>query len=632
MNRKHTLSLIAAAAAALAGAAAHAKPPEIFPLSNVRRGQRGYGLSTFSGTEPTRWEFEVIGVLRNFRPKMDVILVKSDDPKMQDSGFWRGMSGSPLFIDGKLACAFSYAFTFNKKPIGACTPIEYMIAEGLHAPVRARRDGRAGRQARAAPRWIAPAAAADDDWRAIAPDGSVQAALASLGAPRAPWLLSAPLPPAPSVSTRPDPADPEGIVPAAIPLAIGGLTGPAYERAKDLFAPYPVEPMRAAGAGRADDGPRSFRLGSPISVLLSRGDVSMAATGTVSYVDGDKVLAFGHPFFEQGEFYAPVTAAEVHVVIPSQVSAFVIASPLRELGSLVQDRLPAIMADTSLRNRMIPMSVLVEADAGGTRQRGELHVELLNNKFLTAPLAGLMAMNAISRFLPDRDHATVKMVSTVRVKGYDEPLSFVDYLHAPDGAGSVIGGARGLRVLVPLLFNPFAPVEIESIDIRASIQFAANYGNIEAIKLPAAELVPGERNHVDVVLEGYEGARYTQRIEFDVPERLAGSIVKLEVVPGDAAPVDAAPPKTLDDLVAALRKLLPGTVFAVTLYTAESGVAIDGKLIHDLPDSALDRLRTGSRTQRAAAYRPIYRTTAPSSRVINGGKSLLVKVADKADE
>jgi len=340
------------------------------------------------------------------------------------------------------------------------------------------------------------------------------------------------------------------------------------------------------------------------------------------------VLAFGHPFFQQGEFYAPVTASQVHVVIPSQVSGFVLASPLRELGSLVQDRLPAIMADTSLRNRMIPLSVFIHAGSGDTERRGEFHVEIVNNRYLTGQLAGLMTMNAITTYLPDRDDLTVLIRSKISIANHD-PLQFTDYLSSNTGAARVIGGARGLRALVPLLFNPFGPVDIESIELSIDVTFAPNYGRIVEIHLPSAELTPGARNYVNVVLEHYRGARTTERIPFDVPATLAGSIVKLEVAPGDAAVLDAAPPDDLEELLAALRKLLPGNVFAVTLYTAQAGVAVRGKLIHDLPASALDRLHTGSRTQRARPYRVIARSTAPSKRVINGKKSILVKVADR---
>jgi hypothetical protein len=619
---------------AYAGSAS-AKPPQVYPLSQVKRGQKGYGLSTFAGTKPTRWEFEVIGVMDNFRPKMSIILVKSEDPKMQETGFWRGMSGSPLFIDDKLVCAFSYGFQFNKRPIGGCTPIQFMIDEGLKVPVRGEisrgTTASAGAIAGAGAtpwRWIRPGVADRSEWRTVAPAGDVDSALAHLGPPRQPWLMRAPLPPAGTYAHRPDAANPDAMVPAALPLAISGFSASAYEQARKLMAPYPVDPMQAGGTGDATAGPNEFALGGPIAVQLARGDASFAATGTVSYKDGARVLAFGHPFFEQGEFYAPVTAAEVHTVIPSQVSGFVMASPLRELGSLVQDRLPAIMADTSFRNRLIPMAVVVDAGQGKDLRKLEFHVEILHNRFLTAPLAALMAMNAVTRFLPDRDDTTVTMESTIALKGR-QPLHFVDYLHAADGAASIIGGARGLRVLVPLLFNPFAPVEIERIEIKLKLSFSRNYGNIVALRLGTAELTPGKRNYVDVVMQRFDDSEVVERIPFDVPAHLAGSIVSLSVVPGDAAKLDAAPPDNLDDLLASFRKLLPGNTFAVTLNTAGQGVAVGGKLIRDLPASAFDRFHPEARTQHAATYTALYRSIVPSSRVINGGMKLIVRVADQ---
>ena len=120
-----------------------------------------------------------------------------------------------------------------------------------------------------------------------------------------------------------------------------------------------------------------------------------------------------------------------------------------------------------------------------------------------------------------------------------------------------------------------------------------------------------------------------ERVPFDVPAKLAGSIVRLEVTAGDSARLDAAPPKRLEDLLAAFRKLLPGNVFAVTLYTAEEGIAIDGKLVRDLPPSVLDRMKTNSQTDRGDVYRPISRSTARATRVLNGGQAMLVRVADR---
>src|SRR5688572_27287554 len=129
------LNLVALLGCALAAAPSFAKGPETYPLSQVRKGQKGYGLTVFEGTKAERFEFEVIGVLKNALPKQDLILVRSGDQKIIERGFARGMSGSPLYLDGKVACAFSYGFPFSKGQIGACTPIEYML-EDARKPLR----------------------------------------------------------------------------------------------------------------------------------------------------------------------------------------------------------------------------------------------------------------------------------------------------------------------------------------------------------------------------------------------------------------------------------------------------------------------------------------------------------------
>jgi hypothetical protein len=613
-----------------------AKPTEIYPLEKVRRGQTGYGMTTIQGITPERFEFEVIGVTKNFLPKMDIILVKSDDPKLQVSGFWRGMSGSPLYIEGKLACAFSYGFRFNKVAIGGCTPLHYMKQEGFirprHLPgelppggvlpgnpVGRRDSGRVP-----VPDAAATPVASMDEWLRLAPERTVSSAMERLGRPRQPWLMRAPLPPAPARVID----ESGGLVAAAVPLAMAGFSAPAFAVARELFGAYPMEPMRAGGTGRPSEGPTEFQPGGAIGVQLIRGDMSAAATGTVSYVEGRRVLGFGHPLFQAGELYAPVSAAEIHTVIPSAQNAFIMASPLREIGSLVQDRQSTIMADTGLTTRMIPVDIYIDTERGAEVERSEFHVEVVNNRFMTGAFAGMAAMSAISTYLPDRDRATVFMESTLHVRGY-QPLAFIDYLHVDDGAASAIGGARGLRALVPLLNNPFAPVHIERLQIKARIRYDVNFGTIEEVRLPTAEPRPGRRSHVEVVMSTYDGDRVVEKVPFDVPARLAGSIVKLEVTAGDAARPDVAPPRDLDELMAALRTLLPGNVFAVTLYAADEGVAIDGTLIRDLPASALDRLRPATASSRVEPYQAIARSVYPSRRVINGDQSILVKIADE---
>jgi hypothetical protein len=598
---------LCAAAAALFVTSATARPPETYPLSSVRRGQVGYGMTTFSGTTPERFEFEVVAVQKNFLPMQDIILVKSSDPKLAVSGFWRGMSGSPLYIDGKLLCAFSYGWAFNKIAMGGCTPIEYMKKEGFDI------------KRRSSPGALAPPSTMSE-WKAMTATGAVEDLY---GGPRKPWLLSAPMP------AKPTKASTDDAMTASVPLALGGFNNESFGVMQQLFDGYNLTPMRAGGGGGGPtvDGPSEFLMGASISVQLIRGDMSAAATGTVSYVDGNRVLGFGHPMFQAGEIYAPVASAEVSTVVASAQFPFVIAMPRRELGSLVQDRQSTIMADTKLKSRMIPVDIYVTSRAadGKSSETSEFHVEVLDDKFLTPSLAGAAAMNAIGHFLPDRDHVTAKIDSLVKIKDLGE-LRFTDYLYANDGAGSVIGGARGLRALGALAFNPFQPAKAERVELKVDLTFSADYGEVKALRMARPTLKPGARNAVTVVMDAPDGTEVSEDVYFDVPERLAGALVQLEISAGDSARLDAAAPTDLPSLLAAFRKLLPGNVWAVTLYLPAEGVSVDGVAVRDVPTSVLDKLAPGTRSARALPFKPMSRSLQNAKRVIGGAATMLVKV------
>jgi hypothetical protein len=596
---------------------AHAEPTEIFPVSKVQRGQTGYGLTTFAGTKPERFTFEVVSVVKHFLPKQDIILVKSDDPKFAISGFWQGMSGSPLYLEDKLVCAFSYGFRFNKIALGGCTPIEYMKRDG-----DAFRRGKAVQAAGGTYKTVQPMAASLDDWRRLTPTVDAAAALAALGPSRKSWLMSAPLP---QPVTRPPALDDQTMT-AGVPLSISGFSAPAFGQLEKLFGDSNIVPVRAGGSsgGKSETGPTQFVPGGPLAVELIRGDMGAAGICTVSYIEGNKVLSCGHPIFQTGETYAPVATADIHAVIPSAQSAFLMGTALNEIGSLVQDRQASIVADTGLRSPTIPVDITITSGTDKHVENGEFHVEIMNNKFLTPSLAGAAVMNAINYYLPDRDDVTARIASTVSIKGHD-PINFVDYVYANDGAASVMGAVRGLRVLVPLLLNPYAPVSIERVDLKVDLRFEANYGEIKEVKIPTAELVVGH-NLIKVLMSTWDGKDIVEDVPVDVPPGLAGSIVQLEVCAGDAAKLDAPPPVDLASLLTAFRSLLPGTIWAVTLYPADEGIALDGKLVRDVPQSALDKLHPQSHTQRAQLYKPIARTKSPARRVVNGTSSVLVRV------
>jgi hypothetical protein len=465
-------------------------------------------------------------------------------------------------------------------------------------------------------------AASLDDWRRLTPTVDAAAAMAALGPVRKSWLLSAPLP---APVTRPPSIDDQTMT-ASVPLSISGFSAPAFGQLEKLFGDTNIIPVRAGGSagGKAEAGPTHFVPGAPLAVELIRGDMGAVGICTVSYVEADKVLSCGHPIFQTGETYAPVSTANIHTVVPSAQSAFLMGTALTEIGSLVQDRQAAIVADTSLRSPTIPVDISITSGTDKHIEKGSFHVQIMNNKFLTPSLAGAAVMNAINYYLPDRDNVTARVESSVAIKDHD-PINFVDYIYASDGAASVMGAVRGLRVLVPLLLNPYAPVAVDRVDIKVDLRFEANYGEIKEVKIPTAELVIGH-NLIKVLMSTWDGQDIIEDVPVEVPASLAGSIVQLEVCAGDSAKLDAPPPVDLPSLLNAFRSLLPGTIWAVTLYPADEGVALDGKLVRDLPQSALDKLHPQSHTQRAQLYKPISRTKSPAKRVVNGTSSTLVRV------
>lgn len=596
------VGLVGALVVGLAGTAA-AKGPEIFPLSKVKRGLKGYALTVFQGTKPERFEIEVVGVLKHSMPKLDLIVVRSDDPKLMAVGFAQGMSGSPIYLEGKVACAFSYAFPWARAGnIGACTPIEEMIEDAK----RPRRGPEVASRATA------------DEWRKT--DQLARAFTPGVGRVEA-WLTSGPLPPR---KAGPSEVPGMGTMRATLPLSVSGLGNWGVSMVRELFSPYGLEVAQGISGGDVENGPKAFEMGGALGALMATGDVSMAATGTVSYIDGNTISAFGHPFFQMGEMYMPASAAEVHTVMPSTNISFKISSPLRILGEMVQDRQASITIDTTRRHEMIPVSVTIKSPAGSETLGGKV----LRNRFLTSSLVGVLAGDAGKTLVPDTAEATITVDSMVKLKGY-EPLKFRDYYYASDGASDAITSARGVRVLAPLMFNPFAPITVERVEVVAEVKYGSEHYELKNLRVPDGAVEAGKTVPITVVLRKYDGGDVTETIPVKIPKELAGQLVRVEVSPGDMVRPDIAPPESLDDLIAAFRKFLPANTLVAQLYVPDEGVTLGGKIVPDLPDSALDTARPATTTRRGDVYRTALRVVVPASRVVLGRAELTLKVQDE---
>jgi hypothetical protein len=566
---------IAPAAGAHRTSKAEEAPPAILPLSEVRAGMTGYGLTVFSGTRPERFPVRVIGVLHNFLPKQDIILIRCDDERLLHTGVTAGMSGSPIYLNGKLAGALAYGWSFAKDPLAGVTPIENILAE-LRRPRRGREQ------------------------TAMAMD------------------LSTP-PPLPQAGPG------EGrLVPAAVPLSVAGLTPGALAGLAEALQPYNIIPLQAGGAARpGEKGPDRFEPGSAIAVQLIRGDISAAGTGTVTYVEGSKVAAFGHPMFNAGEVYLPIATAQVLTFMPSLAQSFKLASPIEEKGTLTQDRQACIVADTAERTEMVPVRVRVTAPGKGEQV---FNTEVARHRFLTPILASTVATSAVQNAAQDVADAVIEVRSKVELRGY-EPLTRTDFTYSPEGVSPrAVLASSGMRQLQELLFNPFRPARIDRVDLDIHVEYRADVAEIISLHLSSDELEPGTRPSLFVTLRPYNGRPQVRAIPFEVPRSLAGQTIKIEASAGNLAKPDVAPPESLDGLIANLRKGYPARSLVVTVVTPDEGVLLRGQLIPSLPASVIATLRPASSTRKVEPHKRLSRFVVDMGGVITGKQEISVRV------
>jgi hypothetical protein len=597
-------------------------PPAILPLADVKPGMIGQALTVFTGTKPEPFKIRVVSVMRNFLPKQDVILIRAEDPRVEFSGIVAGMSGSPVYVDGKLMGAIAYAWSFSKEPLGGVTPIESMLAERSR-PRRVKeetmaRAGDAGaateREALAWRRSSSSSSSLSSGARGVAADGP-SALARGLGLPSL-------LPAGGGGSGEPR------LLRASVPLSVAGFTPRTFSELEQELRPTGLVPMQAGGGRKV--GPAAaghVEPGSAIGVELVRGDMSTVATGTVTYLDGSNVLAFGHPLFGIGEVYLPMVDAEIHAFLPSLSQSFKMSSPLQEVGTLVQDRQSCIIGDLDARTTMMPVEVRVGGPGVDARI---FRAEIARNRRLTPTLASMVVGNAIADAEPDVTDMVVTVTSKMNVKGFNT-LELRDQLFSADGvSGRALSGSRGLRAMGDLLFNPFEPVVLDRMDVDVRVEFRRDVAEIIGVSLPGDVVHAGDTVPLRVTLRPYAGNEYVETVPVIIPRSVGGDMVKIEVATGAQVKPDTAQAESLRGYIDNLRKFYTASSIVVSVQTPDDGASLRGHLLSGLPPAALDTLRPGNQTRRADAYRVADRTVFPSRRLVSGKQELSVYVRDDA--
>lgn len=538
--------------------------PQFFPLADVRPGMVGIGRTVFAGSSIEEFRAHVIGVLRNVvGPRRDLILAKLEGGPLATTGVIAGMSGSPVYIDGKLVGAVSYSLgSFPKEPIAGITPIAEMT----------------GAVDRSGPRQSAGLAL---QWPA-----SPEAVFTALG--RVTRLAASPIGRLPADLRIDGPATLADLAPALRPIGaamvLSGLDPGVDSDVRRALALAPSDLQSSQRPAQNGSAMPALRPGDPVGMSLVRGDLEMGATGTVTHVDGDRVYAFGHPFLGLGPTNFAMTQAFVYTVLPSLDSSMKIAGMGPVIGTMTQDRATAVGGRLGAGPRELEMTVSL---ASGTEPERRFKFSVLRDETLTPLFAYVALFNALVGYERQTGPLTIEATGTVSF-GADGQIQIDDVFTG----NAAIPGAAG-TVLTPVgaaATNEFRSVLPETVDVRLRVSEREEFSTIERVWLDTTKPKFGATHNVSVLLRDYRGARETITLPVVMPSQTSGP---LTLVVADAATLNTLEQRELKPgrptnwpaLLAQLQAAKRGNRLYVRLITSSPGTVVGGETLPALPAS-----------------------------------------------
>lgn len=480
--------------------------PEIFPLSQVKPGLKGVAYTIFEGDQIEKMDLVVIGVLHNaIGPKQDVILVQLIGEKVERTGVVAGMSGSPVYIDGKLAGALSLKLgIFTKDAIGGVTPIENMldVEKSSAAPAVAPTEAPSGVPSGTPFGPLTSAALAPPQARVPIPENFIHRTSADTG---------------------------QFLVPIETPLISSGVYPETLAQFSKDFSAWGMAAM-AGGTSPPSPDDSKIQPGDMVGIDLIRGDLTISPGCTVTTVVSDRILACGHPIFGLGSVAMPLTRGHVLTTLSSSLASTKIMSDGGTIGTLTQDRLPAVMGILGAGPPMIPMEVELLTPAA----KKDFHFEVIESPQLTPLLVALATFNGLVANPAYGEGFTLHLNGTITLK--DHTPVRLENLFAPVDAPMATGiglAVSVLRSFTRIYSNPYELPQVEKINLRVNALSQRRLATIDNAWIEKNEVNPGETVAVKVLLRPYRGAPFIQEIPITIPAQSARGTLQLVVSDAD---------------------------------------------------------------------------------------------------
>jgi hypothetical protein len=585
-----------------------------YPVDQLEVGQKGYGLTVFQGNAIERFDVEVLGLVEGMpNPKQKLIIARLSGGGVARTKVFAGMSGSPVYFDGKLAGAVAYSFAFATEPIAGITPIAQMVDQLKDAST--------------APRVSSGRLSFSD-------------MVASRGG-ESPLLSLAHLPARTTVPMVAGAASPltaqyagQVLQPIATPLAFSGIPQAVLDQVAPDFMRLGILPVAGLGGG-GDLGPlvpstdTTLRPGSSVVVQLIRGDFKAAATGTVTERDGDHIFAFGHPFLSLGATQMPMAESNVVTVVPSANNSFKIATATNLVGAIGQDRSSGIGGRLGQIVPMIPVRVSLKTSRGETQS---YNYEVIADPSLAPVLVNMTLWATLGGTERQVGDQTIDVRGRIRVAGQPE-IALENRFSAASNAAQF----ASLSVTTPLAIlmgSGFKDVKVDGIDVEITASEERSVGTLTRLLVDKTRVGRGETLVIQAFARTEDGRQFVERIPIDIPRDVP--IGKLGIIVGDGASLVASDetlanfvPENLRNLVDAINKLKKNDRLYVKLVRATGGALIDNEPLTALPPSVLASL--GS-PRASGGYSPLLSSTLlerelpPARFVIAGQKDITVNV------